>query len=79
MVFYGTVCKWLFQRARTEVRPWEVRFAHPWRAAPAFPIHIAMGGYASHGRTSVRALKSQVGGHGERPRNKLHDKSWGYM
>ena len=21
------------------------------------PIHIAMGGYASHGRTSVRALK----------------------
>ena len=20
---------WLFQRARTEVRPWEVRFAHP--------------------------------------------------
>ena len=29
---------WLFQRARTEVRPWEVRFAHPWRAAPAFPF-----------------------------------------
>ena len=22
----------------TEVRPWEVRFAHPWLAAPAFPF-----------------------------------------
>ena len=29
---------WLFKRARPEVRPWEVRFAHPWRAAPAFPF-----------------------------------------
>ena len=43
--------------AQPEVRPWEVRFAHPWRSKARLPIHIAMGGYASHGRTSVRALK----------------------
>ena len=29
------------------------------------PIHIAMGGYASHGRTSVRALKWHVIFHGK--------------
>ena len=38
-----------------EVRPWEVRFAHPCRARARHPIHKAMGGHASHGRTSVRA------------------------
>ena len=73
MVIYGTVLneRWhrcprgcfnapgrcYFNSARPEVRPWEVRFAHPWRSKARLPIHIAMGGYASHGRTSVWALK----------------------
>ena len=39
-----------------EVRPWEVRFAHPCRAHARHPIHKAMGGHASHGRTSDRAF-----------------------
>ena len=39
-----------------EVRPWEVRFAHPCRARARHPIHKAMGGHASHGRTSDRAF-----------------------
>ena len=38
------------------VRPWEVRFAHPCRARARHPIHKAMGGHASHGRTSDRAF-----------------------
>ncbi len=39
-----------------EVRPWEVRFAHPCRARARHPIHKAMGGHASHGRISDRAF-----------------------
>ena len=38
-----------------EVQPWEVRFAHLCRARARHPIHKAMGGHASHGRTSDRA------------------------
>ena len=38
------------------MRPWEVRFAHPCRARARHPIHKAMGGHASHGRTSDRAF-----------------------
>ena len=38
------------------MQPWEVRFAHPCRARARHPIHKAMGGHASHGRTSDRAF-----------------------
>ena len=39
-----------------EVRPWDVRFAHPCWARARHPIHKAMGGHASYGRTSDRAF-----------------------
>ena len=38
------------------MQPWEVRFAHPYRARARHPIHKAMGGHASHGHTSDRVF-----------------------
>ena len=46
-----------------EVQPWEVRFAHPCRARARHPIHKAMGGHASHGRTFDLAFMKR--GYGE--------------
>ena len=46
-----------------EVRPWEVRFAHPCLARARHPIHKAMGGHASHGHTSDLAFMKR--GYGE--------------
>ncbi len=60
MSFYGFKIRhrtfsWSVSRP-SEVKPWEVRFAHPCRAHARHPIHKAMGGHTSHGHTSDRVF-----------------------